>query len=110
MKKNTLDQRLISVAAEMFSAVDSKVSRSLREKLNAGDWLGVVSTTISPGNYVDARTFSQDYACVEFLRKCEFDIKGVNRRQKAVEAFYDNERKCAHTNARLDTYIRNFFS
>lgn len=109
MKKNTLDQRLISVATEMFSAVDSKVSRSLREKLIAGDWLGVVSSTISPRDYVDARTFSEDYACVEFLRKCEFDIPGVNRRKKAVEAFYDNERKCAHTNARLDTYVRDFF-
>lgn len=109
MKKNTLDQRLISVAAELFSAVDSKVSRSLREKLLAGDWLGVVSTTISPGDYVDARTFGEDYACVEFLRKCEFDIPGVNRRKKAVEAFYENERKCAHTNRRLETYVRDFF-
>lgn len=107
MEYSTLDQQLVKVVVALCDAVGTDVSRLVRKNVTEGRLKDLVSMTVDPAGYSCAKLFRKDYACVEFLRKCQLQIPGVNRKQKAIDNFWNAEHDCARTNVVFSRALHN---
>ena len=104
----TLDQRLTRVATALCDSVSTEVSSKVAKAIRENRLLDLATMAIDPKDYGSASAFKWDYACVELLRKCPFEIPGVDREAKARESFFATEKACRVTNDRLDPLLNNF--
>lgn len=87
--------------------VGSPFSLSLADKARRGDWVGVISSRVDPTLYSDPHVFARDYACVEFLRKCNLPLDGFDRKAEALKGFWSSEQICARTNTVFSRLCNN---
>lgn len=87
--------------------VGSPFSLSLADKARAGDWVGVISSRVDPTQYSDPYVFARDYACAEFLRKCDLPLDGFDRKAEALKGFWSSEQACAVTNTTFSRFRNN---
>lgn len=81
------------LATDIFTAADTQVAQDMRQKLESGDYLGIVSASIDPLNYglSSVDTFSRDYLCVEMMSKFPSWEIGVDRPAVALQKFLEVE-------------------
>jgi len=116
---NTLQPSLLRVLAALCASVDTPRSLGiyLRAKHNCfledgppdrtGRSYGLLRQRTDPSAYLTIDSYRKDNACTEFLRKCRLDgiVSKADRAQAARDSFWDSEKVCARTNARLRSLI-----
>lgn len=104
----TLPQQLERVVLALCEDVDSPVSREVARLLREKDYKSLVNLTVDPRAYDSARRYSEDVACVDFLRKYTgFVIDGIDKAQVALDNFFVAEKACCRTNVRLHKFVKN---
>jgi hypothetical protein len=77
------------------------MSKSLSASLEAGDFGAIVSASLDPMVYGNAEHFRRDYLAVNLLRKADYLPLQVDRRQVALDTFFEAEYICCTTNQYL---------
>jgi hypothetical protein len=88
-------------ACQLYRALDTPRSLTCFLLVKYKEWDQLVSLTVNPGNYLDAREFLLDVQATEYLRKHEGLPTSFDRAGNAQLKFYEAERLCASTNARF---------
>jgi len=113
MKKNTskgvtaLSIEAKHFASDIYSALNTPVSLSCEILLRYGEYEQLCKKGINPLHYNEAVSFDKDYQATSLLRKSGFLDSGINKRNTAISAFYEAERRCYATNLRLFDSSRN---
>lgn len=79
------------LAADMYTAADSPLGRSLLNDLSSSDYGKIVSATVSPMDYSTADTFRRDYGVAELMSKFPSWDLGIDRPSVALSKFRDVE-------------------
>jgi hypothetical protein len=69
------------------------------------EWDQLVSLKVDPSSYTDPLKFKKDAAVTSILRKCGDLPTTIDRRQAAVDNFWDGERSCMRANLRLQPFL-----
>jgi len=98
------------VVSAICGAVGTNVAMAVAKAYGRGDIEGLNSLRVDPSQYSDARRYREDNACVELLRKCQFEgASAAIRRDAALKIFHEAESQCFRTNLRLDSLLNNYF-
>lgn len=93
-----------------WEELDTPISLSLWLRAKAGDWVGVLTTSVDPRRYLTSGDYLKDVAAVSFLKKNPF-VKGVSkeeRRKACVDKWFAGEALCYRTNLRIRAmYLKN---
>lgn len=86
---------------------ESDTPRSLAVKLllESEEWDQLVGLTVDPGSYRSSSAYFRDVVVTDLLRKCEGLPTTVDKRQAAVDSFWDAEKSCYAANERLAPYL-----
>lgn len=96
----------LRVALKLFRAVGTPRALTCKMLVEAGEWSQLADLRVDPHCYLDARELFLDTMCTEFLRKLKGLPTGRNLRQAAIDSFWESERTCAKTNARLSSLMQ----
>lgn len=77
-------QLLLDSACGLYRAIDTPRSLACFMLAKYGEWDQLVSLTVDPSHYLDARSYALDCQATEFLRKCE-DLPTTFNRQLNAE-------------------------
>lgn len=86
-----------------WEELDTPISLGLWLRAKAGDWVGVLTTSVDPRTYLAPERALKDIAAVSFLKKSPF-AKGfakADRRKACVDKWYAGEALCFRTNNRI---------
>lgn len=84
---------------------NSSLSLKALKMLEDGDYMGLVSMKIEPGDYESPSLYLVDNQVACFFKKYkDFDL-GLDLKAEAAELFKANERKCFRSNVRLNRLI-----
>lgn len=97
----TVVEALISICDEVGTPFSDAVKR---HALN-GEWLQLFQLKCDPRTYEHPESYWADAQCLDFLRKMDFDVAGVDRELKARQTFWECETQCCATNARLSRFM-----
>lgn len=99
---------VIANAQRFWKGLNTPLSLSCYLLSKAGEWDQLLRKKINPLDYDnDLRRFQMDYQAVSLLKKCSFlRVATIDRRQTAIEKFWEAEEQCRDTNERLDLYSR----
>lgn len=98
--------RIEAIASELWERLDNPTSLGLFIAARSGDWATVLNHKVKPASYLRAEDYAGAAFAVGFLKKNPF-VKGSTsreRRARAVEKWWQGEKKCAETNDRLARY------
>lgn len=109
MTKTPFSSDLKRITLALCESVDSPRALTVAILLRYGEWGQLASLRADPLSYADAAHYRAAVIPTEFLRKLEDLPTGIDRRKKAVEAFYESEHRCLRTNIRLSKYIDGFW-
>lgn len=94
MTKSDAIASTVGICAQIYSDLDTAVSRHARELLLTGRYRELVELDVDPSTYSDAESFSRDYLAVSLLSKYpNLDTK-IDRKAKAIEKFHASEQRC----------------
>lgn len=71
--------------------------------IQAGEWEQLIGLDTDPLNYQDVSNFADDYLVSEILKKSPNIPLGVDRVERALDAFYSAELQCLESNERMLT-------
>lgn len=75
-----------------------------------GDFRGIVHLHVDPIHFESASHYLQaNQALALFSKNAEFKVPGIDRKQKAIEKWYDAEQTCYRSNQRLNHFVYNSF-
>ncbi len=99
---NTSLRVLLPILEELATARALTVAIMLRYS----DLAGVLSLKTDPRHYDDAERYFRDVQATSLLKKTQgLSVKGVDRRQSALEKWKDGEYQCYRTNERLSKFV-----
>lgn len=90
---------VLRVARVYLEAIDSPKSLGIWLRLKYGE--SVLHEKVDPMDYLDHVSFHKDYCAVKFLSKFDGFGNPSDRRQAALDSFWDYEKHCRQTNHRL---------
>lgn len=103
-----LPQQLERVVLALCEDVGSSVATRVAELVRARDYRQLVNMTVDPSHYSCPRRYLNDVSCVDLLRKfADFKIDGIDKAGVALAAFWQSEKACCATNARLTPFVLN---
>lgn len=107
MKLNELSRDVKSVALAICQGLvgRSDIESMIREER----WDDLISVKINPNDYDNAEKYFADVSSVSFLRKYEPLPTKIDRKQVAIDGFFEAERKCYRTNQRLLPFVYNTY-
>lgn len=82
-------------------AIDTPISLGVYLRLKYKEYDQLVNMDISPDWYQDHSNFADDYLAVSVLKKSLYLPLNIDRRQAALDSFWESERQCKDTNDRL---------
>ncbi len=91
------------LATAIYTAAYTQKSQEMLALLGAGDYLGIVSASVDPMDYVrgssmNADMFMLDYLCVELMSKFPAWDLGIDRAQVALSKFSEVEENLGNLN------------
>lgn len=105
MGNKTLSTELKSLAANVYAAIGTPLSKRLSEALVAGDWDTIATCKVDPRAYTDPQEYFLDATSASLLRKCKDLPTSFNRKGVALENWKAGEVDCFRTNERLSPYL-----
>jgi len=109
MTKSPFSGDLKRITLALCEGIDSPRALTVAMLLKYEEWGQLASLRADPTSYVDAASYRDAAIPTEFLRKLEDLPTGIDRRKKAVQAFYDSEHQCLRTNIRLSKHFTQLF-
>jgi len=101
-----LDPAIRKVASALYCSLGTPRALSCLILLRAGEWGQLATMATDPTNYLEgpwgAEAYRRDAQASDFLRKSPLLPSGFNRREAAVAAFWESEKRCHETNLFLD--------
>lgn len=96
------DLRLeVQTVLRLCEIIDTPRSLSVYLLVQAGEWGQVTDLSIDASMYEDPQHFAGDYLITEVLKKSPNLPLGVDKAGRALQAFYDAELQCKHSNQRF---------
>lgn len=92
---------------QFWAQLDCPTSLRLKLLAEAGDWAGVLATSVEPEQFEDPIQYSRANAAVCILKKFP-DLPGFDdeyRKAQALKTWKDGELLCYHANERLNVYL-----
>lgn len=94
----------------LLECLDTPVALSCWILAREGDWTQLVSKGVDPLAYDNPQHFRKDYLAVSVLSKADFLETRHDRREAAVQRFWQGEKVCAESNLRLGLYAESKLS
>lgn len=104
--KRTLLSDVARVALRHYEGLGSPLAIQLAEMLKNGEWDRISEVSPDPRRYDDARSYMLDASAAGLLRKFQGLPTTHNRREAAIQKWWQGERECYRTNERLSPYLR----
>lgn len=104
MKPRMLPNDLVRAVSHLLGDLGTPYCLGVAAMLRSGDWDGISELNPDPRQYLDEGRYAKDAAAAAMLRKLQELPTTHNRRQNAIEKWWDGERKCYRTNERLGKY------
>lgn len=97
------ERRLIS---KFLNSVESPLAKEIADLFEAGDDLKLLGIDIDPTTYSadQAWAFGNDYLAICFLSKFTGLNTGLDKKQRAIDKFFQMEDHCRETNRRFKSY------
>lgn len=92
----------IAAYQEFLIALDTPTALTVFKLLEYGEFDQLVLKKIDPLWYDSVESFRKDYQAVKGLSKSVFLPTTIDRRQAAVDKFWEAERQCAVSNVKFD--------
>jgi len=105
--KPVLSQQLERIVLAYLEDANTPRSLTIACLLRAKEYGQLFSMKVDPSHYLDAESLFLDVQATEFLRKLDVNVKGVDRKQAALDTFWESERQCCRTNTRLSRFVLN---
>lgn len=105
-----LSHDLKCIAASICSSADTPRALTVAILLRNGEMEQLVNLKTDPSQYTETQVdkYRKDNMCTELLRKLNsLEIPGIDLKKRALDSFWESERQCARTAARLDPYLKN---
>lgn len=100
----------VKIALKFWAQLDTPLSRSLIQKVRDQDWDGIVDVNPDPRTYRSVTAWAADAAAAGFLRKYPYLPTTHDRRQNAINKWWEGERDCYYSNQRLERYLPEYRS
>lgn len=104
-KPHSFPADLGRVAYALCEAANTPRALTVAILMKHGEWDQLASLSCRPVDYVGADAYYQDAVVTAFLKKNADLPTSVDRKAKAVNTFYENERKCCRTNLHLRRFL-----
>lgn len=105
MTSNSLPNDVARSVSLLLEDLGTPLSLSLAIKLRYCDWDGILEVTPDPRSYLDGGTYARDAAACAILKKLKELPASFNRRNAALQKWWEGERACYRTNERLQPYL-----
>jgi len=92
-----------STAMAICESVDSPLALSLFLVLKYEQWDEVLKRRCNPLDYEDVSSFRDDYLIASLLKKSPNIPLGINRKQVAIDSFWESEQTCAKFNKKINS-------
>lgn len=99
-----MDNQVIRVVSALCRAVGTPRAVLVERLVRAGEFSKLQELRCIPSDYVDSETYFADALVTDLLRKCDLPTD-VDKEKAAVDTFFECEKQCATTNARLTRYL-----
>lgn len=103
-QKDGLDPRVLDSVLPFLAELDTARSLTVTILLRHSEYRQLVELTCEPRNYDCAVRYAKSAAASDLLRKYPGLPTGIDLEAAAVESFWDSERICTKTNARLKDF------
>lgn len=94
----------LSVTQAICEVLDTPRSLAVWLLVENGEFQQLIDLAIDPCDYQDPQHFADDYLATSLLAKSENIPLEVDRKQVALQKFFESEDHCAKTNARLSPH------
>lgn len=91
----------------LLEAIDTPRALTCAIMLRYGDYTGLLGLSCDPCNYDNPQHFADDYLVTSVLQKNPRLPTGIDKKQVALDKFYQAERLCFETNKRILDFIEN---
>lgn len=102
-----LPNELVRSASLYFEGLGTPLALSAAVMLRHGEWDGLARLSVDPRSYVCPQRYARDNAACALLKKLEELPTVTDRRQAAMQKWWEGERDCYRTNERLNPYTRD---
>lgn len=102
-----LSQQLERIVLAFLEDTNTPRSLAVACLLRAKEYGQLFRMKVDPAHYLNAEDYFADNQATEFLRKLQFDVRGINREKVALDSFWESERQCCRTNVRLSRFVEN---
>lgn len=110
MAKQVGYDRLRAVFFALCKATNTSISLSCWLLYKYGEFSQLIAKSVQASDYLDAKSFEDDYLVTEFLSKYPGFNTGIDLEEAAISAFKRAERKCLVTNYRIREGLLRGFS
>lgn len=98
---NGISREVRSIALSLMEGLDCPRSLTVAILIKSEDWKQLAELTVSVDHYKDSESLFCAMAATAFLKKYVDMPTGEDLEEKAVQAFYESEKRCYLTNQRL---------
>lgn len=99
-----MSDKLVRLLNRLAVGLGTPTALTVSKLASEGRWRELQQLRCAPHDYTDPESFWANSVPIELLRKCKLDL-GVDTEKAAVRTFYECERQCCATNARLHRYL-----
>jgi hypothetical protein len=109
MTSSDLSRDVKTVALAICDGLSGPFSENVRKCIQEERWDDLTALKVDPKQFADASSYFRAVVPVSFLRKYEPLPTTIDRKQVAVDGFFEAERICYRTNQRLLPFIYNTY-
>jgi hypothetical protein len=100
----------LNVASSLCENIGSPRALSVWLLIKYGEWNELLRLTCDPNNYLDAKSFGDDYQVTAMLQKNPRLPTGIDLEKAALDKFWEMEQTCAETNKRFQEFYEGRIS
>lgn len=89
----------VTVTHHICNIIDTPRALTVSLLIKYEEWQQLVDLSIDPCNYEDHSNFADDYLVTEILSKSANLPLGIDKKQVALDSFYESEKSCSKINA-----------
>jgi hypothetical protein len=107
--KPSISREVKAVALALCNGLSGRLAPVIASCITDERWDDFLSIEVSPHDYDTAEGYFSDVACISFLRKYEPLPTKIDKKQVAIDGFFEAELACYRTNQRLLPFIYNTY-
>lgn len=96
--------KLVRLLGRLSAGLGTPYAAQVYDLAARGEWVKLQQLRCVPSDYSEPETFWFDHVITELLRKTRLDL-GNDTEKVAIETFYECERSCCASNARLTRFL-----